>query len=80
MDKESETVAEGGRGRKQAERGNSAAVNQNNRSVCDTSMKFGTRIAKGIPKRFRYGGIMNFQHGARGSHFSKWPPATTVFL
>ena len=42
-------------------------------------MKFGTLIAKGIPKRFGYGGIMNFQHGAHGSRFSKWLPTTTVF-
>ena len=43
-------------------------------------MKFATLIAKGIPKRFGYGDIMNFQHGTHGSHFSKWPPETTVFL
>ena len=43
-------------------------------------MKFGTLIAKGILKRFRGGDILNFQHGAHSSHFSKWLPATTVFL
>ena len=58
----------------------SAAAKQNNRSVCDKSMKFGTLIAKGIPKIIGYGDIMNFQHGAHGSHFSKWPLAMTVFL
>ena len=42
-------------------------------------MKFGTLIAKGIPKRFGCGGILNFQHGAHGSRFSKWLPTTTVF-
>ena len=51
-----------------------------NRSLCDKSMKFGTLIAKGILKRFRDGDILNFQHGAHSSHFSKWLPATTVFL
>ena len=58
----------------------SAADNQNNRAFCGTSMKFGTLIAKGSPERFGYGAIINFQHGAHGSHFSKWPPVTTVFL
>ena len=41
------------------------------------SMKFGTLIAKGSPKRFGYGAIINFQHGAHDRHFSKWLPATT---
>ena len=58
----------------------SAAVNQNNRSVCDKSMKFGTLIAKDLPKSIGHGGIMNFQQGARGSHVSKWLPAMTVLL
>ena len=56
---------------------NSAADNQNNHAFCGTSMKFGILIAKGSPKRFGYGAIINFQFG---SHFSKWPLATTVFL
>ena len=43
-------------------------------------MTFGTVMAKGIPKRCGYGTIMNFQYGAHGSHFSKWPPVATVFL
>ena len=58
----------------------SAADNQNNRSVCAKSMKIGTLVAKGMPKRFGYGGVLNFQQGAHGSHFTKWPPTTVVFL
>ena len=42
-------------------------------------MKFGTLIAKDVPKKIGCGAIMNFQHGARGSHVSQWPPAMTVF-
>ena len=42
-------------------------------------MKFGTLIAKDIPKIIGCGGIKDFQHGARGSHVSKWLPARTVF-
>ena len=52
----------------------------NNRSFCDTSMTFGTVMAKGIPKRCGFGAIVNLQYGAHGSNFSKWPPVTTVFL
>ena len=39
-----------------------------NRSVCDTSMKFCTLIANDIPEIIGGGGIMDFQHGACGSH------------
>ena len=49
-------------------------------AICDKSVKFGILIAKGILKRFRDGDILNFQHGAHSSHFSKWLPPTTVFL
>ena len=59
---------------------NSAADSHNNCSVCDKSMKFGTLIARYIPNRIRDGGIQDFQHGARGSHVPKWPPAVTDFL
>ena len=39
-----------------------------------TSMKFGDMVAYDILRKFRYGGILNFQYGGYGGHFSKWPP------
>ena len=43
--------------------------NQNNCVFCDKSMIFGTFVAKGVPNRFGYGGIQNFQHDSHPAIF-----------
>jgi len=45
-----------------------------NRSLCDKSMKFGTKAHKGGLIRFRTVGAQNLAPGGHVGHFSKWLP------